>query len=418
MTGNSKRVLILEAGADGHHPYYVRLLLDSGLAEFSQIIVAAQAKMFNHPAIAGCAVPFLPHPIELPPRFRVPAKRGAAEVVVRSLIFGNIYKRAYRDLLASGPIDFVIVPYVDDCLLGLGAPSKPFGNAPWLAITMRTMFHYGAMGVTAPRQRFATMRRALTTRMLQQKTMTGLLTIDPTLAEFAARQTGAGYRKIRYVPDPAPEPGAPIGKSEARRRLGLPQEAKLVLLYGEISERKGIFSLVRGAGDPACSSQVHLLLAGRNWHLKELANEPAWQALQAQQRVHMLDGYIEAEQEALLLQAADCMWVGYIDFYGVSSVMALAGRNAMPVLASDNGVIGYLARKHQLGALVQPRDTPSIVRALNLLVNEPDTFRSAGGNGVSVYQSHGPEVLQRMVVDLVRQSWPSQPLGARQEMRA
>ena len=103
--------------------------------------------------------------------------------------------------------------------------------------------------------------------------------------------------------------------------------------------------------------------------------------------------------------AADCMWVGYIDFYGVSSVMALAASNAMPVIGSDSGLVGYLTRKHGLGAVVEPGNIASIVAALNRLVNEPEFFARAGRNGVAAFQDHAPIEFQRRVMATVRQSW-------------
>jgi glycosyltransferase involved in cell wall biosynthesis len=404
-SGSSKRVLILELGVDGHHPFYVRLLLDSGLADSAEIILASQPKMFAHPAIAGSPVKFRPHPLELALSDETLWTTSPAAVTRRSWTFGKIYRRAFMELSKNAPIDFVIVPYIDDCLLGLAAPRKPFGDTAWLAITMRTMFHYDAMGVRAPKQRFAEFRRWLTYRMLRQKCTAALLTIDPTLAEFAARQSDPLFRKIRYVPDPAPQHSDVLSKQEARQRLNIARDACLVLVYGAISARKGIVSLLEAAAAPECSRQIHVLFAGRIWGLGELEKTDAWQSLTAQRRMHMLNGFVDDEHERLIMAAADCMWVGYIDFYGVSSVMALAGRHAMPVLASDYGLVGHLAKTHHLGAVIEPRDQLSIVHALNRLVNEPDFFIRAGRNGVAVYQDHGPFELQRLVTDAVAQSW-------------
>jgi glycosyltransferase involved in cell wall biosynthesis len=403
--GSSKRVLILELGADGHHPFYVRLLLESGLADCAEIILAAQQRMFTHPAIAGCPVKFRPYPLDLDLTDEALWSMSPAAVTRRSWTFGRIYRRAFTELSRTAPIDFVIVPYLDDCLLGLAAPRKPFGDTAWLAITMRTMFHYDAMGVRAPKQRFTAFRRWLTYRMLRQRCTVALLTIDPTLAEFASKQRDSLFQKIRYVPDPAPQHSDVLSKQEAREKLGIARDARLVLVYGEISARKGIFSLVEAAAAPECSREVHVLFAGRIRNPEELTKSAAWQSLAAQRRVHALNGFVDDEQERLLMAAADCMWVGYIDFYGVSSVMALAGRHAMPVLASNYGLVGHLAKTHHLGLLIEPQNQLSIVTALNQLVNEPDFFIRAGRNGVAVYQHHAPIELQRQVIDAIKQCW-------------
>jgi glycosyltransferase involved in cell wall biosynthesis len=403
----SKRVLILELGADGHHPFYVRLLLESGLADDAHIVLAGQQSLFDHPAIAQCAVAFERYQLELGAEPHLRWARNPTAVFRRSWTFGSIYRSAHAELSRSAPIDLVIVPYLDDCLLGLALPRRPFGATPWLSITMRTMFHFDAMGIKAPAQRFTAVRRSLIYRMLRQPTTAALLTIDPTLAQFAGRQRAPMFRKVRYLPDPAPQHSATLSQQQARQQLGIPADARVVLVYGDISSRKGIFALVEAAAAPECSTRVQLLLAGRNRQAQLLAATTGWQALVARQRIHLLEGFIDDEQERLLMVAADCMWVGYIDFYGVSSVMALAARNAMPVLASDYGLVGYLAREHQLGALLDPSNIASIVTALNRLVNEPEFFTRAGRNGVAVFQDHTPIEFQRRFMDTVRQSWES-----------
>jgi glycosyltransferase involved in cell wall biosynthesis len=404
-SGASKRVLIADFSADGHHPFYVRLLLESGIAEAAQLILAARPEMFAHPAISGCRVAFQAHQLDIGADAYHAGTSSPIALLRRSWIIGQSYRRAFFQLAARAPVDFVIVPYLDDCLVGLAAPRRTFADTPWCAITMRTMFHYRDMGVIAPEQRFVAIRRWLTYRMLRQPGMAALLTIDPTLAEFAAAQPEALFRKIQYLPDPAPQHSDLPLKEEARRRLDIPMAASVVLVYGDISKRKGILSLLEAAAAPECPPSVHLLFAGRIRSPDALRNHAAWQALAAQGRMHAFDGFVDEPLERSLIAAADCMWVGYIDFYGVSSVMALAGRHALPVLASDYGLVGHLARKHALGALIAPRQIASIVTALNQLVSEPEFFVRAGRNGVALFDGHSPVEMQQRVTHAIEQAW-------------
>jgi glycosyltransferase involved in cell wall biosynthesis len=403
--GRSKRVLIVEFSPDGHHPFYVRLLLESGIADLAQITLASQPEMFLHPVIKACQVNYQPHPLAIGWKAHHPGITSPAAVFRRSWTIGSAYRKVFFELSRVAPLDFVIVPYLDDCLVGLAAPGSTFGQVSWAAITMRTMFHYRAMGVRAPQQRFIQVRRWLTYRMLRQKSMAALLTIDPTLAEFAAGHDDGPLRKIQYVPDPAPWHDDLIPREQARQKLNIPAEARVVLVYGDISERKGILSLLEAAAAADCSRSIHLLFAGK-FRVSEAAMKgAAWQALLAQRRMHAFDGFVDEQLERLLIAAADCMWVGYIDFYGVSSVMALAGRHAMPVLASDYGLVGHLATKHGLGAVILPRQIASIVSALNRLVSDPEFFIRAGRNGVAAFEGHSPAEMQQRVVGAIQRSW-------------
>jgi glycosyltransferase involved in cell wall biosynthesis len=411
MASTSKRVLIVDFSPRGHHPFYVRLLLESGLAQVAQIVLAGNKEMFRHPAIVAAMAHVPVQPFQLGVEARAenaPLHAGLpdrAGVIFHSWWVGKLYRKVYRAVARSAPVDFVIVPYLDDCLLGLATTREAFGGTPWLAITMRTMFHYRDMGVMAPEQSFAGLRRSLAYRILRQHSTAAVLTIDPTLAEFAAGQADPLLHKIRYVPDPATRHEQLPSKSHARQRLGITDDARVVLLYGAVSERKGAALLVKAAASTACSERIHLLIAGKYWEMDALQNSDAWLALAARRRIHPINGFVDDELERLILAAADCMWVGYIGFYGVSSVMALAGRHAMPVLASSYGLVGHFTRQHQLGAMVDPHDQSSIVAALNRLVNEPEFFQRAGSNGSNVYERHSPIELQRLVVETVTGSW-------------
>jgi glycosyltransferase involved in cell wall biosynthesis len=405
--GKSKRVLILEISTDGHHPFYTRLLLESELAHSADFILASRKQMLVHPAIATCATPFQFHQIgrgSVPQFF--PRLANPVAILRRSWTLGSLYRTTFAEISQNAPIDFVIIPYLDNCLLGLAAPQEAFWGTPWLALTMRTMFHFPSVGVSAPKQSFTIFRRWLVDRILRQKSLAALLTIDSTLSEFSMQQRHPRFRKIQYVPDPVLQYYSALPtKAEARQRLGIPSNARVVLLYGAIDSRKGAASLVKAAASPDCSNQIHVVLAGTNWMPAEFRTSQPFQSLLTQHRIHCFDGYIDNEHEQLLLASADCMWVGYIDFYGVSGVMALAGRHAVPVIASEDGLVGYFTRKHKLGATIEPRNQASIVTALNRLVTEPEFYVSAGRNGIAAFNHHTPAELQQTVTNVAERSW-------------
>jgi glycosyltransferase involved in cell wall biosynthesis len=405
-SARSKRVLILEISTGGHHPSYVRWLLESDLAESAILILAAPKKMFEHPEIVACKASFAPHQIDVEPELE--ARLGdfsAMGLVKRSWAVGRLYRQVCSAISDQGKVDFVIIPFLDDCLLGLAMPREAFGGIPWLAITMRTMFHYREMGVVAPQQSAAFIRRLLFSRVLRQKSMVSLLTIDPTLAEFAKGAHETLQRKVRRLPDPANFYSELQTKAESRGQLDIPVEARVVLLYGEISPRKGVYSLLEAAADPACSIQVHVLLAGRCQEQNALESNRSYQSLLQAGRLHSVNGYLDSVQERCVLSAADCMWLGYTNFYGMSGIMVLSGRHAVPVLASQDGLIGYLAKRYELGMLVEPGNRSSVLAALNALVNDPGFFERAGENGVPLFKDHSPSVLQRLVASSAQDSW-------------
>src|SRR5450631_1349588 len=144
----SKCVLILDFSTSGHHPTYVRWLLESKLENSAQVILASRKEMFSHPAIRSCATNFSAHEIRVTPELE--ARRNDVKPISlfrSSWEIGNLYRSTFAFLSKTRTIDFVVIPYLDDCLLGLAAPREPFGKTPWMTITMRTMFHFDCIGI-------------------------------------------------------------------------------------------------------------------------------------------------------------------------------------------------------------------------------------------------------------------------------
>jgi glycosyltransferase involved in cell wall biosynthesis len=405
-SSTARRVLILELGASGHHPRLVRWLLESAVAESAEIILASRREMFEHAEIRACTGRFTRHQIGLEPELDARLRReDTAGLLYRSWIIGNLYRKVCAAVAREAHVDFAIVPYFDDCILGLAVPHEAFGGIPWMTITMRTRFHYSEMGLIAPRQRLVTMQRLFFYRVLKQKSMTALFTIDPTLAEFAEKRRGPLLRKVEYLPDPTARHPILPSKTEARQQLAIPPDARVILLYGELSVRKGILSLLQALTDGECSRQVHVLMAGRFLEPDPVIRSEAYQNLIAEGRIHVIQGYLDDGQERQVLAAADCSWVGYIGFYGMSGMMALSGSHGVPVLGSPEGLIGYLTRKYEIGVVIDPRNRQSVVNALNRLVTEPQFFLCAGKNAVLAFQKHAFPELQRIVTEKVLQSW-------------
>ena len=395
-------VLILEITATGHHPSYIRWLLESDFAKSSEIILAARQEMFEHPEILACQSKFTRYQISVSQELEVRLSDFSSVGLMRmSWTIGRLYREVCASLARTHRVDYVIVPFLDDCFLGLALPREAFAGIPWMAITMRTMFHYSEMGVIAPRRRFSAFRRWRFYRILKQKSMESLLTIDPTLAAFAEMQSDSFMRKIEYLPDPSTSHPELPTKIEARSQLKVPSDVSLIVLFGEISARKGVDSLLEAAADPTCSPRVHVMLAGRCKNRAQLLENAAFQRLNADGRLHIIDGYVRGTEERQVLSAADCMWIGHTEFYGTSGVMVLAARHGVPVLATEEGLIGYLAKKYAIGVIIQPRNRSSVVKGLNRLVDERDFFKQAGKNGISVFEKHDPTEFQRIVTEKV-----------------
>ena len=185
-----RRLLIVDIASTGHHPSYIRWILDAGLAQSAEVILAGRTELLEHPEVLASQSTFTSFPIAIPPKLdELLANWSGIGLMRGSWMVGRLYREVCKEVARTGRVDFVIVPFLDDCILGLSLPREAFGGIPWMAITMRTMFHYADMGVVAPPQRFAGLRRWLLYRALRQNSIRCLLTIDPTLAAFAQKRS-------------------------------------------------------------------------------------------------------------------------------------------------------------------------------------------------------------------------------------
>lgn len=281
----------------------------------------------------------------------------------------------------SSVSDVVLVPYLDYCSHVVALLGSPFKRTPWVGIAMRPTFHYATMGIDAPPTRLGIVRTLLFRLLLRTRSLRRCLTIDEPLAMYANVKWPASTGKLRYLADPVQamklEP-----RAEARRKLGIPTDAKLVLAYGWITGRKGIGCLIDALVCSATSATTHALIVGKlDDIVRETLRSPQALTLIRQQRLHVFDGWADEPTEAAAFSAADVVWLGYEGHWQSSGVLIQACQAGLPVIACDKGIIGWFTRKHKIGLAVAVRDPHAVATAINDLVHEQVTelkMRTAG----------------------------------------
>ncbi|MFL9897491.1 glycosyltransferase [Paraburkholderia fungorum] len=291
--------------------------------------------------------------------------------------FHRYFKRVHRVVSHAQPIRLVVVPYVDYFFYALPFLGSPFRKTPWIGITMRSTFHHHKVGIKAPDRPIVNAIKAqLFKRAIRSPGLRTLLTIDPTLPEWSARNASKTSAAVAYVADPFPDERAenPV---LARERLGLDPDQRYLLVYGAISERKGIYELVH-----ALTRLEHaptLIVAGeqdagtrhfmRN-HVRSLTPAPL-----------ILDSFIANDVERDLFSACDAVWLGYKGHYGMSGVLVQAYRFGKPVIATEDGLIGWFSRRCELGPILSDLSSASIGRAITETMTSwphaPQTIPSA-----------------------------------------
>lgn len=280
--------------------------------------------------------------------------------------FHAYFRLAYDSIKHVERVRLVVVPYVDYFFHALPLLGTPFGRAPWIAITMRATFHHRKVGVRTPGRPLVNLVKSLLfRRAVHTKGLRTLLSIDPTLSEWIGRTKPKHGASVEYVADPFPD-----AKAEdpfvARERLDLDPAGRYLLVYGSISERKGICELVEALA--GMKDAPTLLLAGeQDQEIRGFMR--AFIPILKPAPV-ILDRFISNEMERDLFSACDVVWLGYKGHYGMSGVLVQAYRFDKPVVATSDGLIGWFCRGGQLGPCLDDLSAASITRALDEIADQ------------------------------------------------
>jgi glycosyltransferase involved in cell wall biosynthesis len=207
-------------------------------------------------------------------------------------------------------------------------------------------------------------------------------------------------RKLHYVGDPVDMEGA-VSKEEARARFGIPQDKTVLLVYGALTLRKGIRELLTAAQEPNFPDNVCLLMAGKqDAEVKSLLADAPAQSLSAQHRLYEADAFLSDADELAAFTASEIVWIGYKEFYGMSGVLIQTGKMGLPVVASQEGLIGWLTKKHKLGPVIDATDTQQIIDALTLLYQKKTLAEEYGCNGKRLSQNHTSAAFATRILEI------------------
>ena len=162
-------------------------------------------------------------------------------------------------------------------------------------------------------------------------------------------------------------PNTQIDGRQARERLGIPNNERTILFFGNIAPYKGLEYLVRAFQTIARGGNSYkLLIAGRPKNC-----EAYWDALRSEisedikdGRILVKDDYIPDEETELYMKAADILVLPYRFIYQ-SGVLFLGYSFGLPVLVSDVGSLRDDVVEGKTGFVFQPESPEDILRAID-----------------------------------------------------
>jgi len=304
---------------------------------------------------------------------------------LRAFFAEERYRTAYRH---------IFIPFFDAyALWPLGLLPISFSGIKVSGILHRMKFHLPKMNIVAPVKPYARAEEYLCRWVLKRNDVTKLFTVDPFLADYL------GNRKVAFLPDPATfQPRS--GRDAIRARLGIPEGAFVILVYGFVDKRKAIGPLLEALARPEVPHRVCVVLAGvQTPEVRQHVNAPLGQSLIARGRLKSMDFFIPAEDEDDLFLATDAAWVCYINSDGNSGVLVKSGRARRPVISAPTGIVGRLVKEKRLGWIADPHDTAAVARALADASQQETVRDEAAANIARAFEAHTMAHFIRPIVD-------------------
>ena len=332
------RVMVYEGGRGGHVYNYLRLLLPT-LAELAEeVIVVVHHKAFDSEEFQ-CQVADLGDQIRWEPRIpTLPPGLVSSGWVSRKTL-----KKAVHEFRP----DHVYVPTGDGIspILGLARAFDPFPLPS--GTEAEAGFHRGGFAYRA-----ASIRKRVQHRLTYYATRwtpwTRLHHVDVLAYEWLVARGGALAGRCRLLPDPVESlPAATC--AEARRKLNLPEEGRIVGCVGIIDERKGIDLLLGAFAKADLRPDDRLLLVGQHAALIKELLAGDYADLVKRGRIITIDRYVDIEELTTAISAMNLVCTPHNRHIGISSIVIRAAAGGRPVLAADYGWSKVIVPKFDLG---------------------------------------------------------------------
>ncbi|NEO68522.1 glycosyltransferase family 1 protein [Moorena sp. SIO3H5] len=174
-----------------------------------------------------------------------------------------------------------------------------------------------------------------------------------------------------------------INRLEARQKLGLSPENKIIFYVGRFDQRKGIETLVRAVGSSKLQGDPNLKLiigGGSRPGEKDGMERDRIEGIVAElelQTITTFPGRIADELLPAYYAAADvCVVPSHYEPFGLVAIEAMA--SATPVVASDVGGLQFTVVSEETGLLAPPKDAGAFAAAIDRILSDHDWKNQLG----------------------------------------
>lgn len=378
---------LYDVSLNGHHGVYLISIARAALSFGWNVKIVLPKSARTHP-LADKLSSLLPEGnLLFSPYEAAPIKRFSAySLILHHLEQFRVARRSIPLLRGCDFIYYCNLDYMDKAMSLLGPPSR---TIPSGGMRMRVDFHLRRL---EDRKAKATMSDSFAEASLM--TLTGhrnlrlITTADPILTEML-KPRKSSY-KLKHVPEigmVAPK----LGREEARKRLSLPLDKPVLLIYGALTARKGIREALA-----ACSllnpSPVLLIMgkAADQSTIEYLSSPEVRSGIDSGQ-IFVYQQFVDAELESAAFAAATLVWIAYVNHLTMSGVFFQAMCSGRPVIAPQSGILKWMTDQYGVGISVNPLDHQNTAYKIQQLLSDRERQRTLSESALSRAHQHTPE---------------------------
>lgn len=364
------RILIFNNAVGGHHPGYLKLLLEDWCdrkRDGHLFLLASPLLLKYHPDIVDPSVA-----AENNIHLLSIADEEHQEIANRKRSFGKTLKEweIIGRYIKKLEITHCFLPTIDHFL-----PILVFDRSTPCSLSgiyLRPTFHYRKF--EQHRSSWKENVRGFRQRVLlflaeKNSKLDTLFCLDPFVVDYIKHPT-----KLKHLPDPVKPFQPQVETRNLRKELAIAPHKKIFLLFGALNRRKGIYQVLESLKSLSDEQRdrVCLILVGALPEAEQHLIETVLQELSSVQVIKRYDFITEAEvQEYFAL--CDVVLATYQQHVGMSGILLLAAAMQKPILGSNYGLMGELTRRYELGQAVDSSNPDCIANAIvDFLENPPD----------------------------------------------
>jgi len=270
--------------------------------------------------------------------------------------------------------DHCLIMFFDSLLWRMSFRIKP--SCSMSGIFFRPISHYRNFPNFRPssRERFWEFREKMgLSRMLALGCMENFFCLDPLAAKYYSQLYSE--TNITYLPDPVKTYNISQEQTD-KLELNLEIEAgrKIFLLFGSLTDRKGVYQLLEAIKtlSPELSQQLCLLIIGPVEENKNKIDMLVKETTEFKPvQIICRDEYVMDREIQPYFKISDVILAPYQRHVGMSSILVRAATASKPVLASDYGLMGQVTSSNKLGITVNSEFPQGIADGLALCLSEP-----------------------------------------------